>query len=81
MVIKVDVPVASESRLIELARQHGKSVEIYASELLHRAVQGSKSYSEILAPFRREVAESNIDDSSLDSLFESSRTAVASTKQ
>ena len=78
MVISVEIAAASERRLAELAERQGKSIEEYASEILQKALEGSKSFSEILEPFRREVAESGMDEAALDSLFESTRNAVAS---
>jgi hypothetical protein len=76
MVISVEVPKSSEAKLIEEAARQGKSVETYAAELLQRAVEGQRSFAEILAPFRNQVTESCMDDASLDGLLESARNAA-----
>lgn len=54
----------------EKARELGKSVEEYVRELIEDdlALSGS-TFDEILAPIRKEVAESGITDEELDDLF------------
>ena len=69
------------TRLADEATSRGLSVEPYAAELIRRGVYGGRSFAEILAPFREQVASSEIQDAELDGLFESARNKVYDAKQ
>lgn len=56
------------------ARELGKSVDDYVRELIEDDLMLSgSSFDEILAPIRKEVAESGITDEELDGLFMEAR--------
>ena len=81
MVISINIPDGTERILAEQAAMRGQSVESYAAELIRKGVLGSRTFAEILAPFREQVASSEIPDSELDSLFETARNEVYDAKQ
>lgn len=81
MVINVNIPDGTERILAEQAAMRGQSIESYAAELIRKGVIGSRSFAEILAPFREQVASSDIPDSELDGLFEAARNDVYDAKQ
>ena len=81
MVISINIPDGTERILAEQAAMRGQSVESYAAELIRKGVIGSRTFAEILAPFREQVASSEIPDSELDSLFETARNEVYDAKQ
>ncbi|MDZ4849092.1 MAG: hypothetical protein SGI77_07340 [Pirellulaceae bacterium] len=78
MVISIEIPKSSEVKLIEEAGRQGKSIESYAAELLQKAVESNRSFAEILAPFRNEVATCGDDEEALDKMLSSARDAVQS---
>lgn len=81
MVISVNIPDGTEQILAEQAALRGQSVESYAAELIRKGVIGSRSFAEILAPFREQIAGAQIPDSELDSVFEEARNDVHAAKQ
>jgi len=81
MVISINIPDGTERILAEQAAMRGQSVESYAAELIRKGVIGSRTFAEILAPFRDQVATSEIADAELDDLFEATRNDVHSAKQ
>jgi len=70
-----------ERLLAEQAALRGLSVESYAADLIRKGISGGRSFDEILAPFREQVASSEIQDAELDGLFESARNEVYDAKQ
>ncbi|HUO10442.1 MAG TPA: hypothetical protein VM008_19210 [Phycisphaerae bacterium] len=64
-----------ESRLTTEANRHGLQAAEYASQLLERLL-ASPSVDEVLAPFRKQVADSGLSDEQLDALFENARQEV-----
>ena len=81
MVISVNIPEGTERILAEQAAMRGQSVESYAAELIRKGIIGGRTFAEILAPFREQVATSEIPDTELDSLFETARNEVYDAKQ
>ncbi len=81
MVLSINIPDGTERILAEQAAMRGQSVESYAAELIRKGVIGSRTFAEILAPFREQVASSEIPDSELDGLFEAARNDVYAAKQ
>lgn len=81
MVINVNIPEGTERMLAEQAALRGQSVESYAAELIRKGVIGSRTFAEILVPFRDQVRSSDIQDVGLDDLFESARNEVHEAKQ
>jgi plasmid stability protein len=81
MVINVNIPDSTERMLAEQAAMRGQSVESYAAELIRKGVSGSRTFAEILAPFRDQVHSSEIQDAELDGLLESARNEVHEARQ
>lgn len=73
MLLTIELPAAVEQRLTERAAKDGKTVETVARELIEKAVAAEKSFDEILAPFRREFAESGMTEAEWDALIEEAR--------
>jgi plasmid stability protein len=80
MFISVNIPDGTERILAEQAALRGQSVETYAAELIRRGVIGGRTFAEILAPFREQVASSGIQDSELDRILETARDEVHESK-
>ena len=72
MVINVNIPDSTERMLAEQAA---------AAELIRKGVSGSRTFVEILAPFRDQVHSSEIQDAELEGLLESARNEVHEAKQ
>ena len=81
MVISINIPDGTERILAEQAAMRGQSVESYAAELIRKGVIGGRTFAEILAPFREQIASSEIHDAELDNLFEAARNDVHDAKQ
>ena len=81
MVIRINIPKTTERILAEQAAIRGQSVESYAAELIRNGIIGSRTFAEILAPFREQVASSEIPDAELDNLFGAARNDVFDFKQ
>jgi hypothetical protein len=81
MVINVHVSDRTVQMLAEQAARRGQSVESYAAELIRNGVIGSRTFSEILAPFREQIARSGISEAELDDLFEAARNDAHASKQ
>jgi len=81
MVLSISIPDGMERLLAEQAALRGLSVESYAADLIRKGISGGRSFDEILAPFREQVASSEIQDAELDGLFELARNEVYDAKQ
>jgi len=71
----IELPLPEELlRLVDdRARTAGLPREAYIRAVLSKDVSGEPSVSEILAPFRDQVADSGIGDEELDRLFSQAR--------
>jgi hypothetical protein len=58
----------ARARLAEKAAQTGQDISAVASDLIECAV-ARPTVDEVLAPFRKQVAESGMNDEELDALF------------
>lgn len=81
MVISINIPDGTQRILAEQAALRGQSVESYAAELIRKGVIGGRTFAEILAPFREQVASSDIQDAELDEIFEAARNEVHDANQ
>jgi len=81
MVLSISIPDGMERLLAEQAALRRLSVESYAADLIRKGISGGRSFDEILAPFREQVASSEIQDAELDGLFELARNEVYDAKQ
>lgn len=73
MTIEVSIPDDMIPRLEQKARSAGLDGEQYVRALVSRELAGPRTFDEILAGFREEVAASGISDSELDQLFDTAR--------
>jgi hypothetical protein len=72
MTLSITLSPAAEDRLRAKAAATGQPLDAYASLILERAAT-SPSVEEVLAPFRKQVAESGMTDGELDAFFEEVR--------
>jgi len=71
----IEIPVSDDvlRRLDERARQSGLKREEYVCHLLSRDLNGPQTLSQVLAPYRAQVAASGISDEALMQLFSDAR--------
>ena len=74
MSITIVLPPDTERKLVARAERSGQDVETLARQLIERGVTGEATLDEILAPFRRQIAESGTSDEDLAAMFEEART-------
>ena len=79
--ITLTIPPETQRKLVEWATRVGRDVESLACELIERSLDSDPTLDDILAPFRRQVAESGMSESELAALFEESRDEVYRDKQ
>ena len=70
-----------QRKLVERATRVGQDVETVACELIERSLNSEPTLDDILAPFRRQVAESGLSESELTDVFEEARDEVDRDKQ
>ena len=68
MTISISLTPEAETKLRQRAARLGQDLSIVASDLLEEAVR-RPSVDELLAPARRQVAESEMDNRTLDDFF------------
>ena len=68
MTISISLTPEAETKLSQRAARLGQDLSIVGSDLLEEAVR-RPSVDELLAPARRQVAESGMDDRALDDFF------------
>ena len=68
MTISISLTAEAETKLSQRAARLGQDLSIVASDLLEEAVR-RPSVDELLAPARRQVAESEMDNRTLDDFF------------
>jgi len=71
----------TERKLVVRSARSGEEPERFVRRLVERELAGKPSIDEILAPFRREVAQSGMSDADLDQLFERSICEVRSARR
>ena len=81
VLIQVNIPDATHRLLTEQAAARGQTVESYAADLIQEGIAGSRSFAEILAPFRDEIASSGMQDGESNELFEAARNEAYDAKQ
>jgi predicted transcriptional regulator len=75
MTLTLELPAETERELSALAKVSGRTPEAVAAELLERHL-ALRTMDEILAPFRKEVAESGMTEAELDAFFQEVRQEV-----
>ena len=80
MVLKIPVTAETEARLREQAQAAGKDVSAYVSQIVEQAA-GKPSLDELLAPLRRQFADSGTSDEQLVEQISSAQRAYRSERQ
>ncbi len=70
------LPPGTKETLSEIGKKSGKSAEDYLRTLIETEILSQKSFSEILAPIRKDFRDSGMTDDELDLLIESERQAM-----
>lgn len=76
MTLTIQVPKNIGAILEERAKGNGKDIAEYIESLIEQDIDKRKTLDEILAPVRRNFAESGITEDELDELIGSERQAV-----
>jgi len=76
MTLTIQVPKNIGAVLVEKARNQGKDVAEYVENLIEKDIDRRKTLDEILAPLRKDFAESGMTEDDLDELIESERQAM-----
>jgi len=76
MTLTIQVPKNIGVVLEEKARNQGKDVAAYVENLIEKDIDCRKTLDEILAPVRKDFAESGMTEDELDELIESERQAM-----
>ena len=72
LAMKLRLSKQAGERLAQRAMESGKDIAALASDLVERAIT-QPTVDEVLAPFRKQVAESGMSDAELDAFFEDVR--------
>lgn len=75
------LPPGTKETLSEIGRRNGKSAEDYLRALIETEILSQKSFSEILAPIRKDFRESGMAEDELDSLVTNEREAMQEDKK
>lgn len=76
MTLKIQVPKNIGVILEEKAKNNGKEIAEYVEGLIEKDIDRPKTLDEILAPIRKNFAESGMTEEGLDELIESERQAI-----
>jgi len=76
MTLTIQVPQNIGAILEEKARNQGKDVSAYVENLIEKDIDHRKTLDEILAPIRKNFAESGMSEEDLDALIETERQAM-----
>jgi Asp-tRNA(Asn)/Glu-tRNA(Gln) amidotransferase C subunit len=76
MTLTIQVPKNIGAVLEEKAKNQGKDVAEYVENLIEKDIDRRKTLDEILAPVRKDFAESGMTEDELDELIESERQAM-----
>ena len=81
MTVTLELEPEVESRLEKRAKDNGFDVNGYVKKLIEKDVNREQTIDEILAPFRKSVEESGLNDEELDNLFTEARKEVYKAKK
>ena len=81
MDITIRIRPEVQEKLQQRAFDSGQDVEAYAERLIEKALSGPPSIDELLAPVRKQFAESGMTEEELDALIEEAREEVWQEKQ
>jgi pyruvate-formate lyase len=80
LAVKLRLSLQTSEKLIQRAAQSGRDVSSLAADLIEEAIS-RPTVDEVLAPFRKQVAESGLTDTELDDLHRDLLTKVRHEKQ
>ncbi len=75
MTLTIQVPQKIGAILEKKAKNQGRDVAEYVKNLIEKDIDGRKTLDEILAPIRKNFADSGMSEEDLDALIESERQA------
>lgn len=81
MSLVITLPADLEEKLRRFAADAGKDANTFAREVLEEKLHGPRTLDEILAPFRKQVAESGMTSEEADDFYESLRDEVWQKRQ
>lgn len=73
MTLTIELKPEIETLLVQKAKASDCAVIDYVEDLIEKDVKRHKTFDEIFAPLRKEVAESGISEDELDELFTQAR--------
>lgn len=76
MTLTIQVSQNTGAILEETAKNKGKDVAEYVGDLIEKDIDRRRTLDEILAPLRKDFAESGMTEDDLDALIESERQAM-----
>ncbi len=76
MTLTIQVPQNIGTVLEQKAKNQGKNIAEYVENLIEKDIDERKTLDEILAPVRKNFAESGMTEEDLDALIESERQAM-----
>jgi hypothetical protein len=76
MTLTIQVPQNIGAILEQKAKNQGKDVVQYVETLIEKDIDERKTLDEILAPIRKNFADSGMSEDDLDELIESERQAI-----
>ena len=76
MTLTIQVPKNIGAILEERAKGNGKDIAEYVESLIEQDIDKRKILDEILAPLRKNLADSGMSEEDLDALIESERQAM-----
>lgn len=74
--LTIQVPQKINAILEETAKNKGKNVAEYVEDLIEKDIERRRNLDEILAPLRKDFADSKMTEADLDALIESERQAM-----
>ncbi len=73
VILTIQVPQSISAILEKNAKNKGKNVAEYVEGLIEKDIERRKNLDEILAPLRKDFADSGMTEEDLDTLIESER--------
>ncbi len=73
MTVTIELKPEIEKALQQKAKENGFEVNIYLEQLIEKDIERRKLLDEVLAPIRKNFAESGMSEDDLDALVESER--------
>ena len=81
MTVTIELKPEVEKALQERARAKGFDVDVYLEKLIEKDIERRQTLDEILAPIRKNFAESGMTEDELDALIKTERQAMWNEKR